>query len=157
MGVCFPCHCTHESTKCWSTLVTSGAISSFWVPKSSLPFVELSSSFFVINISVGRIEELGSLLGTKNKMPIGRTLKKLRITIAIQRLSNWVLVMFKVWSNRPPAQDEVRLPTWSIDISNAKNVPSMPEGQIFELSTRRGIHLRRPIIWEIAASHTAAT
>nr|GMD26506.1 serine/threonine-protein kinase PRP4 [Ipomoea batatas] len=51
------------------------------------------------------------------------------IKTASQSLPNCVLVTFRTWSKKPPPHDDVRSPVLSIDMSKAKNVPSMPGGQ----------------------------
>ena len=90
----------------------------------------------------------------QKSMQRGTILKMFRIKIDNQRLSNRVLVIFSMWSTKPPPHDDERSPTLSIDISKAKKVPSIPEGQSFELSTSIGIHLSLLVIWAMLSTIT---
>ncbi|PPE00828.1 hypothetical protein GOBAR_DD02170 [Gossypium barbadense] len=47
---------------------------------------------------------------------------------------------------KPPPNEDERRPTLSMDISKAKKLHSMTEGQSFVANIRRGIHLSRPTI-----------
>lgn len=101
------------------------------------------------------MQELGSVLGTKNMTKSGEILAMLRIKMATQRLSNLVLVIFKTWIKKPPSHDEENRPMLPIDMINAKKVPSIPGGQSFELSTSSGINLSLPTNWNAHSSSTA--
>lgn len=99
----------------------------------------------ILETSGGRMDELASVFGIRNMANSGQILAMLRIKTAIQRLSNLVRVIFKTSSKMPPSHDDVLIPILSIDMTNAKKVPSIPRGHSMALSTRRGIHLSFPI------------
>lgn len=130
-----------------SRLCTRDTNSTFLVSEGSIA----TSEFMLLH---GRIEELRSALGTKNRSQSGAILKMLRIKIANQMLSNFVLVILRMWRTKPPPHDAERSPTLSIDIRRAKKVPSIPEGQSFELSTSIGIHLSLLVILAMLSTIT---
>jgi len=131
-----------------STLCTRDTNSTFLVSEVSIASLESMVS------DVGRMEELGSALGTKNSSQSGVSLKMFLIKMANQILSNLVLVILRMWRTKPPPHDAERSPTLSIDIRRAKKVPSMPEGHSFELSTSIGIHFSLLVIWAMLSTIT---
>lgn len=99
--------------------------------------------------SGGRIGRSGSVLGIRPRNGRGNSIIMFRMRTASHKYLKFLRRMPVAWSNNPPIHEADNMPTLSTDISNAKNVPSMPAGHNLAAKTRRGIHLIRLIACRI--------